>query len=195
MADGEEICVFVDVTNTGKRFGKEVLQLYVSPCNAANRPVMELKGFTKLALAPGETKTAAFTISARDLSYFEESIHDWYVPSGTYSILVGEASDRIAARADLHFETKRPLLCKVKGDTTVNQLLSDARTAPIIHMLLPQLRDAPENNSDAEGLGESGAEMLRTMLLNMPLKSLMGFIGAGQSRLEELMHDLNAAIS
>ena len=62
--------------------GKEVVQLYVSDKNgAAGRPVKELKGFAKVELQPGETKTVEFALTARDLSFYHEGLGDWYAPS------------------------------------------------------------------------------------------------------------------
>ena len=62
MNDTETLTVQVDVTNTGDRFGKEVVQLYVMPPKGnVIRPVKELKGFEKIGLHPGETKTVTFT--------------------------------------------------------------------------------------------------------------------------------------
>ena len=76
-----------------------MVQLYVADKNGTvNRPVKELKGFTKLFLQPRETKKAQMKISARDLSFYNEEIKDWYAPSGTYEILIGHASDDIRIR-------------------------------------------------------------------------------------------------
>ncbi|MBO8444766.1 MAG: glycoside hydrolase family 3 C-terminal domain-containing protein, partial [Bacteroidetes bacterium] len=70
-ADGT-VTVSVDVTNTGSREGKEVVQLYISDRKSSlPRPVKELKGFRKISLVPGETKTVSFTISADALSFYD----------------------------------------------------------------------------------------------------------------------------
>jgi len=85
--------VRVDVTNTGKRAGEEVAQLYVHDTKPAiDRPVRELKGFAKIELEPGETKTVQFAIKPRDLAYFDESGHQWKANAGEYEIQVGASS-------------------------------------------------------------------------------------------------------
>jgi beta-glucosidase len=83
----------VDVTNTGKRAGEEIAQLYVHDAKPAiDRPVRELKGFAKIVLKPGETKTIQFTIKPRDLAYFDMPGHQWKANAGEYEIQVGSSS-------------------------------------------------------------------------------------------------------
>ncbi len=82
--------------------------MYVADlCGTPERPVKELKGFAKVHLLPGEEKTVSMEISARNLSYYEERLGDWYAPSGTYRILIGHASDDIRLHADIVFKTKK----------------------------------------------------------------------------------------
>ena len=76
-ADGT-LTLTVDVTNTGKRDGKEVVQLYIGDVKSSvDRPLKELKNFDKVSLKAGETKTITFTITADDLKYYSEQTHDW----------------------------------------------------------------------------------------------------------------------
>ena len=56
------------------------------------RPVKELKGFDKVDLQPGETKTVTFTLGKRAFAYWNTQIHDWHVESGEFRILVGKSS-------------------------------------------------------------------------------------------------------
>ena len=72
MKDTEELTVSVDVTNTGDRAGKEVVQLYVADKESTViRPVKELRDFVKIELAPGETKTVTFTLGKRAFAYYD----------------------------------------------------------------------------------------------------------------------------
>lgn len=90
--------VSVDITNTGNREGKEVVQLYVSDRKSSLvRPVKELKAFEKISLQPGETKTVYFTITDDMLSYFEPDLHKWTLESGTFDLLIGSSSAAIHA--------------------------------------------------------------------------------------------------
>ena len=80
--------VTAEVRNTGQRAGTEVVQLYVHDRVApTSRPVRELKGFSRVTLAPGESKTVEFTVQANDLGSYDPQMR-WIVPSGTYDVWV-----------------------------------------------------------------------------------------------------------
>ncbi len=84
----------VDITNTGKRTGEEVVELYLHDLHPKiDRPLRELKGFAKVALQPGETKTVQFPIHPRDLAYFDVPGRQWKADAGNYAVEIG-ASDR-----------------------------------------------------------------------------------------------------
>lgn len=85
--------VTVNVKNTGKRAGDEVVQLYTRELVASvSRPVKELKAFQRITLAPGEAKQVAFTIAAQQLAFWNESKH-FAVEAGDYSVFVGSDSN------------------------------------------------------------------------------------------------------
>ena len=188
LDDENEIIVEVDVTNVGACAGKEVVQLYVADKNGTvNRPVKELKGFTKLFLQPGETKKAQMKISARDLSFYSEEIKDWYAPSGTYELLVGHASDDIRVSCEIQFTTKKLLPFQVTGATTIGELLADSRTAAATMELLAPLQQTGENG---EEISEADQQMIQAILEGLPLKSL-SIAGVSGEMIEEIIHKLN----
>ncbi len=85
--------VTLEVTNTGRVAGKEIVQLYVGDPEAhVVRPVRELKAFAKVALAPGETTPITFTLTGRDLSYWSTRTNAWELEGGTFTIAVGASS-------------------------------------------------------------------------------------------------------
>lgn len=93
MTPGNTIDVSFTLTNTGDRAGFEVAQLYVQPLDPkADRPVKELKGFTKVYLEPGESRTASIPIDARSLAYYTQRTDSWDVDAGDYRIHVGGSS-------------------------------------------------------------------------------------------------------
>ncbi len=193
MTDHDTVTVAVDVTNTGKVFGKEVVQLYVADKNGTpQRPVKELKGFTKLSLAPGETKTAVMTLCARDLSFYHEELHDWYAPSGTYEILVGHASDDIRVSCELKFETAKILPFEVTGATTIGELMNNPRTAQVMgEMITKMMQSLGASSGGQEERGEEGTmgfdpEKMQAMLYGMPIKSLASF-GGGELDVDVLI--------
>jgi beta-glucosidase len=82
----------VDVTNTGPRAGTEVVQMYIRDrVSSVTRPVKELKGFKKIALAPGETQTVALEITPESLAFFDVNM-DYVVELGEFEILIGNSS-------------------------------------------------------------------------------------------------------
>ena len=86
----------VDVTNTGKRAGTAVVQLYVKPINSSiDRPVQELKGFARVQLEPGETKTVQLPLNADSFATFDVKTHSWVSPAGQYEIAIGSSSREI----------------------------------------------------------------------------------------------------
>jgi len=92
----------VDITNTGKRSGAEVVQLYLHDLRPKiDRPVRELKGFAKVALQPGETKTVQFTIQPRDLAYFDVPGQQWKADAGDYEVEIGASSRDLRQKAAL----------------------------------------------------------------------------------------------
>jgi beta-glucosidase len=87
--------VSVDVENTGKRAGVETVQLYVHERYApVSTPVEQLRGFERIALEPGQTKTVTFTLGPRDLQLLDRNNH-WAVVPGTFDIMIGKSSANI----------------------------------------------------------------------------------------------------
>ena len=90
MKVGESTEVLVDVENTGKRAGDEVAQLYIHQrYGSASRPVRELKGFERLALAPGEKRTVRFTLGKSELTYWSSVVKDWVQEPAVFDVWVG----------------------------------------------------------------------------------------------------------
>ena len=97
--------VSIDVTNTGERDGAEVVQLYIADQEASvERPAKELKGFEKVWLRAGETKTVSFTLGSDALSFFDAESHSWKAEPGFFKVLVGSSSTDI--RAEKEFRLK-----------------------------------------------------------------------------------------
>ena len=98
-ADNGAYTVSVEVKNTGKVAGKEVVQLYVSaPDVAANKPEKELKAFAKTKeLKPGEAVVVTLKVNADDLASYDEAASAWVVTPGNYKFLVGASSRDIKA--------------------------------------------------------------------------------------------------
>ncbi len=92
---GGQVAVRVDVTNTGRRSGDEVVQLYVRhPDATVPRPIKELKGFNRISLEPGGRKTVTFVLHTHQLGYYDEAMQ-YAVHPGAVEVLVGNASDHL----------------------------------------------------------------------------------------------------
>jgi beta-glucosidase len=84
--------VLADVTNTGKRQGTEVVQMYIRDAiSSVTRPIKELKGFQKVTLRPGEKKTVALEITAELLAFYDVNMK-CVVEPGEFFIMVGNSS-------------------------------------------------------------------------------------------------------
>ena len=93
MSNKDTVTVSVDITNTGDYDGKEVAQLYIRDIfGSVTRPVKELKGFQKIFLKKGETKTVTFTISVEDLKFYNANI-DFVAEPGDFQIAIGTDSN------------------------------------------------------------------------------------------------------
>jgi len=102
---GQPIDVSVDVRNTGLRAGAEVVELYVHDGHSKiDRPIHELKGFSRIELKPGETKTVHFKLDSAALSYWSPETKTWVAQPGEFEIQVGASSRDIRLRASLDFE-------------------------------------------------------------------------------------------
>ena len=96
MLNGDQITIAV--TNTGNRAGQEVVQLYVTDSKASVvRPKKELKGFSKVALQPGETKQVTFTITPEMLAFFDAEAHEWVTEAGQFVLHIASSSADIQA--------------------------------------------------------------------------------------------------
>lgn len=105
MTPEDSLKVTVSVTNTGKRAGAEVVQLYIHDDEASvDRPYKELKGFSKVFLQPGQTKDVEITIGKDALSFYDETTSSWKAEPGTFTALVGNASDNITLKKGFRLE-------------------------------------------------------------------------------------------
>jgi beta-glucosidase len=96
FSKGETIEVSCDVTNTGDIEGSEVVQVYIGKQKSkVKRALKELKGFNKVNVLQGETKTLKVSINVDKLAFYDEAISGWNLEKGDYNIYVGNASNHI----------------------------------------------------------------------------------------------------
>jgi beta-glucosidase len=96
---GAQVDVHVKISNTGPVAGREVVQLYVSDLESSlPRPVKELKGFQKVDLQPGEEKDIWFSLSPRDLSFYDPYRKSWIAEPGDFELLIGVSAQDIRGK-------------------------------------------------------------------------------------------------
>ncbi|EXZ99076.1 glycosyl hydrolase family 3 C-terminal domain protein [Bacteroides fragilis str. S23 R14] len=105
MKIDEQIAITVPITNTGKRIGSEIVQLYISDLKSSlPRPVKELKGFSKIQLAPGETQEVTFLIDKQALSFFNDSRHEWVAEPGKFEAQIAASATDIKSKVTFELE-------------------------------------------------------------------------------------------
>lgn len=106
-ANGDAWTVTVDVTNTGKCEGKEIVQLYVGDekCSV-DRPKKELKNFAKVSLKPGETKTVSMDITRQDLKFWDETTHAWKAEPGKFKAYVCASAEDVRGTVVFNYAGK-----------------------------------------------------------------------------------------
>ena len=105
MTPDGQLTLKIDVTNTGKRAGAEVVQLYIADLKSSlPRPAKELKGFQKVTLNPGETKTVDFTIDRRALEFYNDAKKQWEAEPGAFEAIIGTSSADVKGK--VKFELK-----------------------------------------------------------------------------------------
>lgn len=105
MKIDEQIAITVPITNTGKRIGSEIIQLYISDLKSSlPRPIKELKGFSKIQLAPGETQEVTFLIDKQALSFFNDSRHEWVAEPGKFEAQIAASATDIKSKVTFELE-------------------------------------------------------------------------------------------
>ena len=100
--------VQLQLTNTGKREGAEVVQVYVEQPAANGEPPRQLRGFAKVDLKPGETKPVVLALDERSFSIYDVSAQRWVTPPGSYRIFVGTSSRDLPLHSSIRIEAARP---------------------------------------------------------------------------------------
>ncbi len=200
MTDQEMLCVEVDVTNTGSRAGKEVVQLYVADLvSTMIRPVKELKGFEKLDLKPGETKTATFQLEKRAFACYNLAIEDWHVETGDFEILIGRSSQEIVLRETIHIDSTQQLFEPLTINSTFGDVQKNPKAEPLLSMISQAfaqfISQAVEGSADEKSPASEAItpEMNAAMIQDMPLRAFIGFgIGSmSYSDLQILVDQIN----
>jgi beta-glucosidase len=176
--------VTATVANTGPVAGAEVVQVYVGDLESTvARPVRELKGFTKVALEPGESTPVSIVLGERAFAFWSTQLGRWAVEAGDFTISVGSSSRDLVATETLRLDA--PSLALPLGpDSTLHEWLADERGRAL---LLAQ-KPTPKILEDPE---------LVRIIGTMPMDTLAAFGGMGfdHASLQSLINQLQSANS
>ncbi len=193
ITDKDTVNVSVDVWNVGRYKGKEVVQLYVSENSSrVTRPLKELKGFKKIELEPGEKKTVTFTLDKRSFAYYETSIHDYYVESGDFTVMIGAASNDIRQTVQVNVEGTTELPVCFDRFTAIQDIIDSRKGKEILGPVLEEIFRNSEADADTDAsLGEGTAEMMEKMILEMPIINLSSFHMMTAEEIDGILAQIN----
>ncbi len=171
--DVDGLTVMLDVTNTGEVAGKETVQVYVHDVQASlARPPKELKGFTKVDLKPGETKTVTIPLDFHAFAFYHPGYQQWVTEDGDFEIMVGASSEDIRLTANAAMTSTLVLPCILDEESTIKEWLDDPHGKEIIQ---PVMMEIQSKFQQVLG-GDDNAEMDFTgMIMDMPLTGILMF--------------------
>lgn len=174
--DVDGLSVSVDVTNAGDVAGKETVQVYVHDRESRlSRPYKELKGFAKVALEPGETKTVTVALDERAFAYYDPAYGRWITESGKFDVLVGRSAADICLQETVRMESTQTLPSILNMYSTVGEWFTDPRGAEVIQPLMAQAMEQMPSGPEGAS-GGLGIEVME-FVQHMPLTSILGFFG------------------
>lgn len=172
--DIEGITVSVDVTNTGQVAGKEVVQVYVSdPQSDLVRPLKELKGFTKVEIQPGETKTVSIPLDFRAFAYYHPSYRQWITEDGDFNILIAASAADMRFVLPVMLQSTVEKVCILSMESTIRAWLDDPRGQAVIRPWMAEIKkhmNIIQEGTDTEF--STGIDLLGS-LVDMPLVSVL----------------------
>ena len=178
--DVDGLTVTVDVTNTGKVAGKEIVQIYVHDQQAALvRPEKELKGFAKVELQPGETKTVSIKLDFRAFAYYHPEYNQWISEDGDFDILIAASATDIRQALTVTLESTLKLPCILDEESTIREWMADPRGKVALGPLYAKMEAEARKSFGGgdERYGNEGAigMDLMEMINDMPLVSVLMF--------------------
>jgi len=174
--DVDGLTVAVDVTNTGKLAGKEIVQVYVHDQKSGLvRPPKELKGFAKVELQPGETKTVRIPLDFRAFAFYHPGYGQWITEDGEFDILIGASSADIRYSKTVSLKSTMSLPSILDHESTMREWLDDPRGKIVFSPMYQKMLDGMRKSMGGEDENEFiGMDMLG-MLMDMPLISILHF--------------------
>ncbi|WP_433441267.1 glycoside hydrolase family 3 C-terminal domain-containing protein [Nonomuraea sp. CA-141351] len=124
--------VSVTVANTGRRYGKHVVQLYVATqAGPVRRPARELRAFTKIGLEPGRSTTVTFDLDARAFAYWDIKEGRWLVAPGDYTVQIGENASAIVVEETIKLAGE-VIAKELTMDSSVGEWFAHPQVGPVL---------------------------------------------------------------
>lgn len=128
------------IKNTGKYFGKEIVQVYVKNfISIIPIPERELKAFAKVSLFPGEEKEISFILNSRDFSYYDIYQKDLVVDSGVFQILIGKSSRDICLTKSIYMKSSHMRKIKYTRETFIGEFLKNPKAKVFLDPVINDL--------------------------------------------------------
>lgn len=190
ISDKDSAEIVVTVKNTGKMAGKEVVQLYVSEREPlVERPIRELKGFSKVELQPGESKEVVFVLDKRAFAYYNNDIADWHVNTGIFDIQIAKSSRDIILSKTIEVRSTVDLMAKpserkvylkrvemnlsnkVTRNTPIEAIKNQKLGKIIYSMILKELEKAAAASDQQDAMLDS--ENILDLVNDLPLRTFV----------------------
>ena len=194
--DVDGLTVTVDVTNTGNLAGKEIVQVYVhDQMSGLVRPNKELKGFAKVELQPGETKSVSIPLDFRAFAYYHPEYRQWITEDGEFDILIAASAADIRHNLRVTLESTLHLPCILDKESTIREWMADPRGKAVFGAFYAQIEAQTRKifgGGDERYGNESAIGMdIMDMMNDMPVVSVLLFQqGALPMPAEDIVNDL-----
>jgi len=182
--DVDGLTVSLEIVNTGAWAGKETVQVYIHDRQSSLvRPYKELKGFAKVELQPGETKTVSIPLDFRAFAFYHPEYKQWITEDGEFDILIGASSMDIRQSLVVSMQSTLSLPFILDKESTMNEWMADPRgkfvLGPLYERIETQTRRLfggqerygdKKEHEDGMGMGD-----IMDMMSDMPLMSVLMF--------------------
>ncbi|WP_314093930.1 glycoside hydrolase family 3 C-terminal domain-containing protein [Microbacterium foliorum] len=195
-SDGD-LVVTVDVTNTGSRDGREIVQVYVAPvASAVQRAPRELKAFSSVAIAAGQTAAVELVVARADLAYWDVRVDRWIVEPGTYRIEVAASSRDIRSSTTVEVEGDVVVLPLTMA-SSIGDVVAHPVAGPIVMGALGGLMGGLSGADSSAASMMPNDEAMEKMMASFPIGRLIGFPGVDVTyeQIEQLLDGANAQVA
>jgi beta-glucosidase len=197
--DADGVTVTVDITNTGKYAGKEIVQVYVHDQKSElARPEKELKGFAKVELQPGETRSVSIPLDFRAFAYYHPSYHQWITEDGDFDILFAASAADVRQTLTVTLESTLSLPCLLDKESTIREWMADSRGKAVLEPIYAKIKAeartmmrGEEIHGSEDAIEDFGRMDATAMIADMPLESVLRWQQAAwHTPAEDMVEDM-----